>query len=77
MPRPRSEPEITPEMVEAGATVLCGVGIDTGFESPSGLAVRVYRAMRSLLRESGSRGASDWHSRPRDPRAAHKTEFRE
>jgi hypothetical protein len=40
--------EITPEMIEAGATIL--LGFDTFFEDERSWAVRVYRTMRAAAR---------------------------
>lgn len=48
--------EVTPEMIEAGVSVLCAV--DTTFESEAEWVKRIYRAMvaaRAPLDERGSR----------------------
>lgn len=48
---PEYEIEITPEMIEAGAEVIEGLGIDTdamGYFSPPSVAKRAYLAMERV-----------------------------
>lgn len=48
-PAPELEIEITPEMIEAGASVLCG--FNTYYSGEEHWAEEVYRAMRALSPE--------------------------